>query len=79
MKQLFYILSLLLLTFTSLKSQGIVKEKQIIKSTILNKEVHYTIYLPSDYYTNERTYPVTYYMDMVMLIMDGFNLEKLID
>jgi enterochelin esterase-like enzyme len=60
MKKIFYILSLLLLTFTNLKSQGIVKEKQIIKSAILNREVHYTIYLPSDYYTNERTYPVTY-------------------
>jgi len=41
-------------------AQGIVKEKQIIKSTILNKDVHYTIYLPSDYYTSERAYPVTY-------------------
>ena len=60
MKKIFYILPLLLLTFTNLKSQGIVKEKQIVKSTILNREVHYTIYLPSDYYTNERTYPVTY-------------------
>ncbi len=41
-------------------AQGIVKEKQVIKSTILNREVHYTIYLPSDYYTSERNYPVTY-------------------
>ena len=41
-------------------AQGIVKEKQIIKSAILNKDVHYTIYLPSDYYTSERAYPVTY-------------------
>jgi S-formylglutathione hydrolase FrmB len=41
-------------------AQGIVKEKQVIKSTILNKEVHYSIFLPSDYYTSERNYPVTY-------------------
>jgi len=41
-------------------AQGIVKEKQVIKSTILNKEVHYSIYLPSDYNTSERAYPVTY-------------------
>lgn len=41
-------------------AQGFVKEKQIIKSTILNKEVHYSIFLPSDYYTSERAYPVTY-------------------
>lgn len=41
-------------------AQGFVKEKQVIKSTILNKEVHYSIFLPSDYYTSERAYPVTY-------------------
>jgi enterochelin esterase-like enzyme len=60
MKKVFYLLSFILLTFINAYSQGIVKEKQIINSTMLNKEVHYTIYLPSDYYTNERTYPVTY-------------------
>ncbi len=41
-------------------SQSIVKEKQVIKSAILNKEVHYSIYLPSDYNTSQRAYPVTY-------------------
>jgi enterochelin esterase-like enzyme len=41
-------------------AQGFVKEKQVIKSTVLNKEVHYSIFLPSDYYTSERAYPVTY-------------------
>jgi enterochelin esterase-like enzyme len=41
-------------------AQGFVKEKQIIKSAILNKEVHYSIFLPSDYYTSERAYPITY-------------------
>ena len=41
-------------------AQGFVKEKQVIKSTILNKDVHYSIFLPSDYYTSERAYPVTY-------------------
>ncbi|MEI6189826.1 MAG: alpha/beta hydrolase family protein [Chitinophagia bacterium] len=40
--------------------QGIVKEKQTITSKILNREVHYTIYLPADYNTSERSYPVTY-------------------
>ena len=40
--------------------QGIVKEKQVIASKILNREVHYSIYLPSDYNTSERSYPVTY-------------------
>ena len=41
-------------------SQSIVKEKQVIKSAILNKEVHYSIYLPSDYNSSQRAYPVTY-------------------
>ena len=41
-------------------AQGIVKEKQVIKSTILNKDVTYSIYLPSDYNTSQRSYPVTY-------------------
>ncbi len=41
-------------------SQGKVLTKQVIKSTILNKDVHFTIYLPEGYETNQRTYPVTY-------------------
>ena len=57
----FYTLILFLLSFTfSNFAQGIVKEKQVIKSAILNKEVHYSIYLPSDYNTSDRAYPVTY-------------------
>ena len=52
---------LFIFSFTiGLFAQGIVKEKQVIKSAILNKEVHYSIYLPSDYNTSERAYPVTY-------------------
>jgi enterochelin esterase-like enzyme len=41
-------------------AQGKVLTKQKIKSSILNKEVHYTIYLPNGYDKNERSYPVTY-------------------
>ena len=56
-----YALILFILSFTiSNFAQGIVKEKQVIKSAILNKEVHYSIYLPSDYNSSERAYPVTY-------------------
>ena len=40
--------------------QGIVKEKQVIASKILNRDVHYSIYLPSDYNISDRSYPVTY-------------------
>jgi enterochelin esterase-like enzyme len=43
-----------------LYGQGIVKEKQVIASKILNRDVHFSIYLPSDYHTSERSYPVTY-------------------
>jgi enterochelin esterase-like enzyme len=46
--------------FISSFAQGFVKEKQVIKSALLNREVHYSIFLPSDYYSSERAYPVTY-------------------
>lgn len=39
---------------------GKVIELQIIKSKILNKDVHYAVYLPADYGISERTYPVVY-------------------
>src|SRR5207237_7448278 len=39
---------------------GKVIEENAVKSTILKKDVPYAIYLPSDYGTSERTYPVIY-------------------
>lgn len=39
---------------------GKVIEQEIINSSILNKPVHYTVYLPQDYETSQRTYPVVY-------------------
>jgi S-formylglutathione hydrolase FrmB len=41
-------------------SRGIVKEGLTIDSKILGKQVRYTIYLPFDYETSDRYYPVTY-------------------
>ena len=41
-------------------SRGIIKEGLIIKSKILKKDVRYTIYLPFDYNTSSRYYPVVY-------------------
>jgi S-formylglutathione hydrolase FrmB len=41
-------------------AHGIVKEGLTIQSKILGKSVRYTIYLPSDYNTSERYYPVVY-------------------
>jgi S-formylglutathione hydrolase FrmB len=56
-----YLLIVLVLSFTINNfAQGIVKESQVIKSAILNKDVHYSIYLPSDYHSSDRAYPVTY-------------------
>ena len=42
------------------QNMGKVSEGKLIKSTILNKDVRYTIYLPPGYETSERTYPVVY-------------------
>ena len=41
-------------------SRGVVKEGLTINSKILNKDVRYTIYLPFDYETSSRYYPVVY-------------------
>jgi S-formylglutathione hydrolase FrmB len=41
-------------------SHGIVKEGEIIESGILEKPVRYTVYLPFDYNTSSRYYPVVY-------------------
>ncbi len=41
-------------------SRGFVKEGLSIQSKILNKEVRYTIYLPFDYITSSRFYPIVY-------------------
>ena len=49
-----------MLLFITGFSQGKVMTKQVIKSAILNREVHYTVYLPEGYENNQRNYPVTY-------------------
>ncbi len=41
-------------------SRGVVKEGLKLSSKILGKDVRYTIYLPFDYDTSERFYPVVY-------------------
>ena len=42
------------------QNAGKVIEQKIIKSSILHKDISYAIYLPPDYGTSERTYPVVY-------------------
>ena len=59
-KIFFSILSCLLILIAIAQPVGKVLEKQTIKSTVLGKDVNYTVYLPADYSTSERTYPVVY-------------------
>jgi enterochelin esterase-like enzyme len=54
---------LLLLLSVQLQSQvsrGSVKEGLVMHSKILKKDVRYTVYLPYDYQTSDRYYPVVY-------------------
>jgi S-formylglutathione hydrolase FrmB len=46
--------------FALAQNAGKVIEHNVVKSSILNKEVPYAIYLPADYENSERTYPVVY-------------------
>jgi enterochelin esterase-like enzyme len=41
-------------------SRGVVKEGLTIKSRVLKKDVRYTVYLPFDYSSSNRYYPVVY-------------------
>lgn len=62
MKKLFvlaFLFSVSLFAFAQY-SRGTVKESLTIDSKILGKMVKYTIYLPFDYETSSRYYPVTY-------------------
>jgi enterochelin esterase-like enzyme len=54
------ILGICLLNFALCQPMGKVIEEATVKSSILNKAVRYTIYLPADYDRSERTYPVVY-------------------
>ncbi|MFZ0456193.1 MAG: alpha/beta hydrolase-fold protein [Ignavibacteriaceae bacterium] len=59
----YFIIAVLLLfplNIFSQVSRGIVKEGLTINSSILQKDVRYTIYLPFDYETSNRYYPVVY-------------------
>jgi enterochelin esterase-like enzyme len=62
MKKLISLVAFLAISFSiyAQYSRGIVKESLNIDSKILGKQVKYTIYLPFDYETSDRYYPVTY-------------------
>ncbi len=53
-------LFLVFLSCTALAQHGRVIEQANISSAILKKNVHYTVYLPSDYDGSQRSYPVVY-------------------
>jgi enterochelin esterase-like enzyme len=59
-KMFFGILSVCSLQFVIAQPIGKVIEEATVKSSILNKSVRYTIYLPADYDHSQRTYPVVY-------------------
>jgi len=59
-KFFFVILFVLLNTLSAQYSRGFVKEGLVIQSKILQKDVRYTVYLPYDYETSSRYYPVVY-------------------
>ncbi|MBY0348944.1 MAG: esterase family protein [Hydrotalea flava] len=46
--------------FAVAQSHGTVSEHEVIKSNILHKDVAYAVYLPFDYTTSNRNYPVVY-------------------
>ncbi len=41
-------------------SRGIIQESLSVKSSILSHDIKYSVYLPADYGTSERSYPVLY-------------------
>lgn len=51
---------LVLFAYNGFAQNGILKESLKTKSAILNQDVEYNIYLPADYETSSRRYPVLY-------------------
>lgn len=51
------------------QDKGFVIEQNYFNSDVLNKSVAYSIYLPPDYYSSERSYPVVY-------LLHGFGSDN---
>ena len=60
MKKAFTTTLFLLLTIGLFAQHGILKESLKMKSTTLGHDVEYSVYLPFDYETSNRSYPVLY-------------------
>ncbi len=56
----FFTFLLLAIAAQAFTQQGILKESLKAKSNILGKDVNYCVYLPYDYQTSSRSYPVLY-------------------
>lgn len=54
------ILTLHVVNITGAQHTGKIIEQAVTKSTILKKDVRFTVYLPADYSTSNRAYPVVY-------------------
>ncbi|MDR3871557.1 MAG: alpha/beta hydrolase-fold protein [Phocaeicola sp.] len=60
MKKIFYLFVLLLCAKSIYAQEGFVYDNKTLKSEILNEERKYAIYLPPNYNSSERSYPVLY-------------------
>jgi enterochelin esterase-like enzyme len=60
MKKLLSLFFISIISFVMMAQTGVVKDNLIIPSKILKMDRKYAIYLPPDYYTSERSYPVLY-------------------
>ena len=59
-KTIAFFLAIIGVQFSFSQNPGKVIEQLTIQSTILNKPVNYTVYLPPDYESSQRSYPVVY-------------------
>lgn len=69
MKSLLFSLIFLILLTPSFAQKGKVVESLILKSSIVNYPVKYSVYLPADYETSQRSYPVVY-------VLHGFSDDE---
>ena len=60
MKKLMFIPALFIIVFSGFSQSGKVLESLKFQSKIVSYPVEYSVYLPPDYYTSERSYPVLY-------------------
>lgn len=66
MKKIIAAIAIFMLALNINAQDGIVDCSQIIRSEILKKDMHYSVYLPPSYSTSSRTYPVLYLLHGMM-------------